>query len=275
MKRGMKKSVVCLLSLVMLLTLLPMAAYAATGAATYPYLTFQDSNDFTIVGPQISYEEIKAVGLDASFVKHDIPDPWNVTWTSNNPIVAFPVPTFGDTNYVVLLDEGEATVTASYTCADGTVITCPSNVVSERRNNPTSVVNSVSVKVYGSPGSGIEINLPSLNVPLFTLKSVFGPDFDDADVLTKDPTALHALLYALELELDDDDFVWGDPGWDWDWVPGNVTIISQGSYVMTIGGDTSGWPVGWKYKLNDVELEKASSIAKLTTGSSVDWAFRE
>lgn len=192
------------------------------------------------MAPQICYEVIRAVGLDASFVKHDISDPENITWTTTDQNVAYIIPD-DDTVYVVCLDEGTATVTASYTCADSTVITCPCNVVVERRNNSVNMVNNVNVTIKEIPPLGnppnFDISRSSqdnptdpINVPLFALTSIW-PGIDDDDVLTKDPTALHALLYTLEVEKDDDNYVWGDQGWDWDWVPNNVTLQSEGSYV--------------------------------------------
>lgn len=98
----MKKLVKSMLLLVFLLALTAAPAFA--GQDTYPYLTFEDSADFTVVAPQISYEVIRAVGLDASFVKHDISDPENITWSTTDQNVAFIIPD-DDTVYVVCLDE--------------------------------------------------------------------------------------------------------------------------------------------------------------------------
>ncbi|MCL6610366.1 MAG: hypothetical protein K6T66_02360 [Peptococcaceae bacterium] len=279
----MKKLARSTLLMAFLLALMAVPAFA--GADTYPYLTFEDSQDFTVVAPRISYEVIRAVGLDANFVKHDISDPENITWTTSNQNVAFIIPV-EDTVYVVCLNEGTATVTASYTCADNTVITCSSNVVVERRSNPVNMVNNVSVTIKEIPPLGnppnFDISRSSqdnpadpINVPLFSLTSIW-PGIDDDDVLTKDPTALHALLYTLEVELDDDNYLWGEQGWDWDWVPNNVTLQFEGSYVYQIGAHQSGWPTGWKFKVNDTEYDIASSIVKINSGDKkVDWAFTD
>ncbi len=255
---------------VFLLSMMVVPAFADQ----YPYLTLQDSADFTIVKPQLSSESVTAVGLDANFVKQTISDPQNISWSSSNSNVAYVTPSSGATVNIWNLAEGEATVTASYTNDDNTVVTCPINVVTERRFNPVNEVNDVDVIVKGSNGSGIDINLADVTIPKFNLTEVFGSAFNDDDVLKMDPTALHALLYVLELEKDDDNYAYGDPGWDWDWVPNNVTITSEGSYVSVIANDASGWPVGWKFKVNGTEPESAASINKVTANGSVTWEYR-
>lgn len=273
----MKKLLTGALLAVFLLALAVTPAFG-TGADTYPYLTFQDSADLTIVKPASDSESVTAMGLDSNWQKQAISDPQNITWSSSDSNVAYVYPTAGATVTIYTVAEGEATVTASYTCADNSVITCPANVVVERTTNPVALATDVDVTIVGDTGgSGINISKTGQNavdVPWFSLQDVFGSTFNEDDVLTMDPTAMHALLYTLELEKDDDGYVWGDPGWDWDWVPNNVTVISEGSYVQEIDGDVSGWPTGWKFKVNNVELDAAASIAKITNDDEVDWAFR-
>lgn len=269
----MKKLLRGILLLVFLLALTATPAFA--GADTYPYLTFQDSADFTIVAPRISYEDITARGLDSTYTKQVISDPQNITWTSSDEDVALVVPDFGATAYVIALSEGQAVITASYTCADNTVIECPANVVVERRNNPVNLVQDVDITIVGDPnGSGINISRTKtganpVDVPLFSLTSIW-PGIDDADVLSTDPTALHALLYTLEEEMDDDNFTWGDPGWDWDWVPNNVVVTSQGAYIQAIGGDQ----YGWHFTVNGVEPAYAASIYKVNDTAPVGFNFQ-
>ena len=269
-------------STLLLVFLLLMAAPAF--ADTYPYLTFQDSEDFTIVKSIGDSESITARGLDSSYQKQTISNPANITWATSNASVALfydevndvQVSTItGATVQVDLVGQGEATITASYTCDNNTVITCPANVVVERTSGPVSQVSGIDVTIVGDPnGSGIDIDLTGDNndvdVPLFSLKDVFGSSFDDSDVLKMDPSGLHAALYALELEEDDDNITWGQPGWDWDWVPSHVTLLSQGSYIAEIDGDQ----YAWTYEINGVDPgDKAISIIKLNTDGSVELRF--
>ncbi len=274
----MKKLFGSALLLVFLLALMATPAFA--GADNYPYLTFEDSADFTIVAPRISAESITARGLDANFVKQVISDPININWASSDTNVARVLPARGATVIVTARNVGRATITASYECADGTVIECPANVVVERRINPSTGVDDVEVTVLGDPaGSGIDIDLTgddAVDIPMFSLKDVFGSGFDDSDVLQMDPSALHALLYTLELTLGDGQTIPDWHNWNWTWVNSHgVVITSQGSYVQEIDGDVSGWPVGWKFMVNGDELEAASSIAEIQDTDEVDWAFRQ
>lgn len=265
------------LSIILTLMLVLFLAPAAF-ADQYPYLTFESSDDFTIVDYADEIATVKAVGLDANFIKHEITNPGNITWTTSKAAVA----DFGGVNTVTgasatitLNAEGEAIITASYTNDDGSIITCPCNIVVERLDTPVTQASGVKIWVKGDvQGSGIDI-YEELIVPLFNLTEIYGPSFDDSDVLKKDPTALHALLYALELEKGNNTVIYGDPAWNWNWVKDNVTILNQGTYVFEIAGDESGWPIGWKFMVNDIEEEKAASIVKIEDNSKVDWAFRE
>ncbi len=250
-------------------------------ADNYSYLTFQDSADFVVIKPQLSSETVTAVGFDGE--KLIISDPENIRWSSSNPNVAYVTPSSGATVDIwTLAERGDATVTARYVSDnntprnihDDTVCSCSVKViVDERTVNPVNEVNDVDVIVKGSNGSGIDINLADVTIPKFNLTEVFGSAFNDDDVLKMNPTALHALLYVLELEKDDDNYTYGDPNWDWDWVPTHVTLDSEGSYVKIIDGDGSNWPIGWNAEVDGELCHYPPSISPVSANGSVYWHY--
>ena len=147
------------------------------------------------------------------------------------------------------------------------------------KSTATTSVSSISVEVDFS-GTANDFTQSGLTVPLFSLDDVFGTGFDDGDVLKKDPSAMHALLYALELENDrdgTDDIT--NPDWDWDWVSANVTVTSEGTFVTKITPDTNDATTGWQYEVKPssgsyADPGYAASIYELNASDSVKWEYK-
>ncbi len=253
-----------------------------TFAATYQFISFTDSNDFTIVKQDTGItENISVVGYKADYTS----EPVNATWTTSNSNVAKflvngqeVVSATGSNVTVKLVGVGEAVITATYDS-----LTVPSNIVVEDKNAvPKNVVPSdIVVNVDGIDAPDTIFNGNNGLITCFDIADVVNTKGQgSADVLTKDVTALHALLYALEVENDDDNVVdMTDPAWDWDWVtPSRVTVSSEGTYVEKIAGDDgyTGYPNGWQFKVggvNGTSPEKAASILKLEDNKSTAWKF--
>ncbi|SFG56882.1 protein of unknown function [Desulfotomaculum arcticum] len=236
-------------------------------------LTLDDSKDFTVVGAADYKEGMKVVGLDSSYQKLTIQNQAGISWFTSDAAVAKFLDedeeeqtsiTGTDTVTVLLTGPGRATITATF---NG--MTIDSNVMVEETTQDPDAEN-IDVQVVGIDSESFTFN--DLDVDLFSLKDdVFGSGFDDADVLKEDATALHALLYALELKYDPDE---GEP-WDWDWVAGNTNVVisSEGSYVEKIEDDVNDGTTGWQYTVNNQDPGYAGSIYELNDGDSVVWEY--
>ncbi|WP_432402876.1 hypothetical protein [Wukongibacter sp. M2B1] len=270
----MRKALSMLLVTAMMLAMLSVPAFADDGCTTYPYITMDNSDDFTIVKQGTSSTEyVKAVGLDASYVKNDftsLEDDY-ITWTtSDSSVVKFYNDYYQEVNSITGKDTvtlkmkgiGAATVTITYNPPDDSPISVTSYVVVE---GTTYTGDATGISVEAATDSTTYCSQTNLTVEEFSLDDIFGSSFDDDDVLKNSPSAIHALLYALELENDSDGCTdVDDANWDWDWVSANVQLDSEGSYVQKIGDD---WY--WQYKLNGVEVQNASSATALENGDDV------
>lgn len=271
----MKHKVLCLLMTLALMLCL-FSGTALASVTNYPYITMDDSDDFTVVknvSGGTANASVKVVGMDSSYVKHDFTGEEDdyLTWSSDNTSVATVSPGSGNaTATISVLDEGSATVTITYDTptADPVTVTC--FVVGE--DTITNSVAGIDVTVDGSGDSqsnpASNFSLTNLTVYRFEL-DMFDPAIDDADVLKRSPSALHALLYALELNNDDDAYFYTDANWDWDWVPDHVTLDYEGSYVVEINGDE----YSWEYTVNSSDPGHAASAHKLSANDEVDWDF--
>ncbi|WP_053955273.1 DUF4430 domain-containing protein [Inediibacterium massiliense] len=260
----MKKTLSFMLVLTLILSLAGIPAFAADADITM--LTLDDSSDFTVVGYGDEPEEMKVVGLTSSYQKVDIENKEGIVWeTSDENIVAFvkdgkevegKTIAGQDTVNIKLKEAGRATITA--TLGDKDKITPISSyiVVEEPSDNPT--VEKVNVKIIGKTFGPVEVK--GLTLTNDSLEEYF----DDADVLKENPSALHALMKALEQEKGKE------------WVKNNIVVKNQGGYVEKIGTDdsSSDWSNGWQYTVNGQKQEKAASIYELHDGDNVVWEFK-
>lgn len=276
----MKKTFGLLVVALLVVCNVGVLSFAATTA--YPNVTFESSDDFTIVRDANTPETIKAMGLTSSYAKvgFNADEIDCLVWRTSDPSVIkfnywwiFNSSTIYDKDEVKLVTtgSGDATVTVTYNPPNGDPVSVSSYVVVEN-GQITSSVSNIDTVVAGTVASTQLTNTGS--VPLFDLNDVFGAGFDDADVLKETPTVLHALLFNLELKNDPDGATSiTDSNWDWDWVSANVNITSQGSFVTNIGTDVNKYPKGWQYKLNNASIQKASSVSDLTSSDDVNWFF--
>lgn len=266
-KIGMVLSTACLLSL------------TATSAFAYQGVTVADSDDFTIVGAAFDEEVVGAQLLDDSWQKVDITDASKVTWTSSDDATVkvwdpdanggrggWAASVSGITETKLRFENSsqhlDAVVTIDY---DNETYTCPINIAKELSSPETS-------------RTGIDVTIDGVNVTDFTttgitvnntdLNDIFGVGLDDDDVLKNQPTAMHALLKALQDEFGTS---------NWDWVSSNVTVGTEGSYVEEIGSDENDWTNGWQFKVKDganwVDPGKAASIYRLANDEEIKWEF--
>jgi hypothetical protein len=268
----MKKRILAVLLAVGLVFLFAPTALAIN----YEYITLDESEDYTFVldasGGSVTTSSIHVLGMDSSYNTYEIStaDEANLTWTIPSTAAAefagtgLKTLTGTDTAAItVTAPDQEFTVTVTYT-NDG----IPDAVVTifvAAEGTGSDYVTGIDVDVTGDTAGTVDQD--NLTVPLFDLKDVFFTFGDDdvADVLKNSPSALHALLYALELQKDPDT---GNP-WDWDWVSNNVEIISQGSYVSGIASDY----YGWTYTVNGDDPEHAASAHALNDNDDVVWIF--
>lgn len=272
----MKKSLSMLLVVVMMVAVLAVPSFADDGCTTYPYITMADGNDFTIVKQGTGEsEDVKVVGLGAAYTKHGFTDAEKdyITWTtSNSSVVQFKsgfstVSTKAGVDLVTLktMGTGTATVTITYDTPDDSPVSVTCYVVVEGTTYTGDVTN---ISVESKTDTTTYCSKTGLTVEAFSLKDIFGQSFDDDDVLKNSPSAVHALLFALELENDPDGCTdVDDVNWDWDWVSANVEINSQGSYIMTIGSDYY-----WEYYLNNQYGNSAASATALSNYDEIDFA---
>lgn len=263
----MRKALSMLLVTAMMLTILVVPAFADDGCTTYPYITMDNSDDFTIVKQGTNLTEyVKVVGLDSSYVKHDFTstEDDHITWTTSDSNVVKFVSGFTTVSTkqgvaeatLKTMGTGTATVTITYDTPDDPPVSVTCYVVVE---GTTYTGDVTGISVEAKAGTTTYCSQSNLTVEEFSLKDIFGLNFDDDDVLKNSPSGIHALLYALELENDPDGCTdVDDANWDWDWVSTNVELDSEGSYVNRIGNDYY-----WEYKLNNVKEENASSATAL------------
>jgi len=279
----MKKFLSVTLVMMMLFSFASIGSFADDGCTTYPYITMDSSDDFTHVMNANNTATIKVVGLSSSFVKTDFTptEKQYLTWkTSDNTVAKFKIGALEynkisgyDDVRVVAKGEGRATITITYDTPDDEPVSVTSTIVVEG----TGATPSVSLVDIAVNGVNIgDFTMDDVTVPLFSLKAIYGTSYDDADVLKKQPTALHGLLYALECQYDLDGTTdINNANWDWDWVSANVTITSQGSYVSAISTDVNSGTTGWQYTINSVSSNYASSIEPLSTSDNLGWAFED
>ena len=248
--KDVRRSLSMLLVMVMILA---MTAVPTLANSQLAMLTL-DSSNFTIVGNINDIHVIEAKGLDSSYGSAPV-DPTKVVWESLNPSVAT-VSQSGAEATVTLVGVGEAEVRASYT--DSGVAPVSSNIVVE--GPAEGPVNSIKITIKDDQGTTVvETTLNDFDV--FSLKTVYGSSFDDADVLKNNPSVLHALVKAL-----------GDD-------PSKAVISSGGSYVDGILGifseydPATGSYLGWHYRVNGSLPDKSASMYQLKTGDTIEWFY--
>lgn len=279
----MKKITVTLVICLVTFFAIGATSFAATDPIAYPSITFEDSNDFTIVKDPSVVETLKAMGLTASWNKSAFTSDeiQYLTWRTSDPSVIkfnywgfFSASTLRGREEVKLktVGSGNATITVTYNPPNGNPVSVSSYVVVEN-GQVISNISGVTTKVTGTVAT-TQLETTK-TIPLFSLKDIYGNSFDDSDVLKCTPTAIHAILYNLELKNDPDNAISiNDPSWDWDWVQENVTITSQGSYINGISPDIASGTTGWQYSINGVDGTKSSSVVDLSNGINVHWDFK-
>lgn len=290
-------AVICITALLVLMMAAPV--FAAVPPRAFDLVTFDDSSDFTIVKQGLLTVEpnITLVGLNyttyekQAFEADEFPyinwvsDSTRVILFDSNDIWNFGYSITGtDSVAAVILGRGTSNITATY--APGVVP--PQSVFSYVVAEGITITNSVSnvtlnyegdaTGVFNYPDSGATPPKPSLTVPRFSLQTVFGAGFEDSDVLKNTPSALHALLYGLEIEKSTEGPTTPIADFDWDWVRSNVLITSQGSYVDSIGADVPYTTpefdyYGWQYRLNGADPGHAASVTPLNNNDVVRWFF--
>lgn len=267
----MKKNLSKVLSLVLVLAFAFSLMALQVSAGTITAITFDDPADFAIVRTVGATESIKVMGISGGS-KVNIADVANISWTSTNTsIVKFlsggvEVNSISGTDTVTIkvVGTGRANVVAAY---GG--YTVPSVVDSSTDSN--TLATGIKLEVEGKSTDHFTIN--NMNVPLFSLKAVFGPSYADSGVLQNKVTALHALLYGLERHYDPD-YSGGvevtdvnSPAWDWDWVSANVIVNYGGAYVFKVGTDVN-W---WVYQVNGVSPSYGASQYVLPNNAFEYW----
>ncbi|MCG8483133.1 MAG: hypothetical protein MJA31_07480, partial [Clostridia bacterium] len=240
----MKKTLSFLLITILMMSVFGLTAFADDGCTTYPYITLADSADFTIVTQGLAnYKTVKVQGLNASWTKVDFTatEKDYITWTTSNGsnvrfLDGFNLKTSlsgTDTATIVVFATAtaDATVTITYDTPDDDPVSVTSYIYAEGTST-TSSVSNIDVVVDAS-GAANDFTSPGLNVPLFNLLDE-GIVTDDDDVLHQAPSALHALLYALEIYHSTETTSTNINNFDWNWVKANVVIESEGSFVKKI-----------------------------------------
>ncbi|WFD10706.1 DUF4430 domain-containing protein [Tepidibacter hydrothermalis] len=247
-------------------------AISANAQDNIANLTLDDGRDFSVVNEIGHVEEIRAIGASADWqTKIEIPDTENIKWTTSDDKIA-EVMGAGDIAYVNLVGEGEATITVTYNKK-----TVTSKIVVERKGEAKNKIANITVGVDENQDGMIQDNekyIKGGEIELFSLKDELGmSDADVADVLKKDPTALHALLQALEIQNDEEGISDG-----YDYVKeqikeGKLSIESEGSYIRVLLGTENNYTKGWQYKINDKKQDRTASIYKLNEGDTVKFEF--
>lgn len=255
-----KRSLSLLMVMIMVLGMTIMPTFAAGQLAM---LTL-DSDDFTIVGEIGDTKSITMTnGLDSSYQEVDI-DGSKVQWDSSNlEIVEVTDVTHTDDTSTVefkLKKAGEVKLTASY--ADSGVQSVHSNIVIE--GPAEGPVSNIEVTIVDETNNTTLVSKTLGSVSAFSLKDVFGSGFDDADVLKNNPSALHALVDALDNAQRN-----------------TLEITSQGTYIQKMLGLEGTWNSdtnsfwGWQYKVNGSIPDKAASIYQLEDDMTIEFFYAE
>ncbi|QZY55694.1 DUF4430 domain-containing protein [Crassaminicella profunda] len=272
----MKKVFSLMLVLTLVLGLAGVQAFAAGGIED---ITFNDANKFTIgteVGELIEYT-VKGLEVnDGSYTKVEISDPQNIHWTTSNAaVVDFDGSASGAAVTVEAIEEGTATITATY---NG--MSVESHVTVSPKSS-TATVKNVNMKVI-FPGKdklqnpsqvsdnelldSIDVTIPELTN--FSLKDIYGSSYNDSAVMQDKVTAMHAFLYALEEKCDPEGHTDG-----WDWVRENVTVGYSGNFVSKVGVYENFGMTGWMYKVNNVLPMVGAAQYELKNGDQEKWGF--
>ncbi len=266
MKRNniFKRSLSLLMVMIMVLGMTIMPTFAAGQLAM---LTL-NADDFTIVGDIGDTKSITMTnGLDSSYQKVDI-EGSKVQWDSSDPTVVEIISTSStaktSTVNFELKKAGEVKLTASYT--DPGVQLVHSNIVIE--GPAEGPVSNIEVTIVDDEGTTVrEKTISSLDVFDLATSYVdggFGANFDDADVLKNNPSALHALAKVLTPKERED-----------------ADITSQGTYIQEMLGLEGEWNSetnsfwGWQYRVNGEEPDKAASIYQLENKMTIEFFYAE
>lgn len=268
MKRNniFKRSLSLLMVMIMVLGMTIMPTFAAGQLAM---LTL-NADDFTIVGDIGDTKSITMTnGLDSSYQKVDI-EGSKVQWDSSDPTVVEITSTSStaktSTVNFELKKAGEVKLTASYT--DPGVQSVHSNIVIEE--SPKGAVDGIKVKVVDEKNNRVLVAEKTFDdFDVFNLATSyedggFGEDFDDADVLKNNPSALHALAKVLTPKERED-----------------ADITSQGTYIQEMLGLEGEWNSetnsfwGWQYRVNGEEPDKAASIYQLENKMTIEFFYAE
>ncbi len=253
-------------SMVLVITLVLGFGGIQSFAVSIDDITFDNGTMFSVglgINEEFTYT---AKGLEGGS-KVDISDPQNISWTtSNSSVVDFVGSTTGETVTVEAKSAGKAVITATY---NG--MSVESNVFTANGYSYDYVQN-ISMQVIGETTDNFTINIPFLNN--FSLKDVFGSSYNDSGILKDEVTAMHALLYALEVYYDTEGLTDG-----WDWVSANVEVGYNGAFVSKIGADSNYGMTGWMYKIKpsgetnwELPMISASQYV-LGNGDQEKWGF--
>lgn len=270
----MKKKVLALLLMAALFCFTATAALAAPAQLEfiYPEDSAQYTWVFDVTDHSVDTDPIFILGMSTDYQVHELTAEeeglllWTIpsgdaaqfsngqkTYTGNNPVIT-----------VTGRDE-DITVTCYYDYnqngIDDSDVSVPIFLVGE--TNVTSIIiNGVTVGIHGQDVG--DFTLPNQAIPLYDradLAAWFGGNKNDyADVLNYNPSALSALLYALETH------------YGYDWVAGNVKLDSEGAYVSDIDGDGSADGY-WTYTVNGDDPGHAAGAHWLHQYDAVTWTF--
>lgn len=277
------------MAIVALLGTFVMAA-PVSAQTVYPMVTLDDSANFTLIEQgTVNSAELTLMGLTASYEKVSFTsaeedyiswaadtagivlfiDGWNIGTTMDDT----------DTVTVLIVGDGETVVTATYNVGTNPSVTSYILVEDEE----VSSVSGIDITYNGDVTT--DFTMTDVTVPLFDMGDALDvADADVADVLVESPTALHALIWALEIQNSSETVNTPIANFDWDWVQGqtngedNVFIESEGSYVDSIGADEAYSDAnynfyGWQFEVDDVEMPHAASATTLVGTDSVTWFF--
>lgn len=135
----------------------------------------------------------------------------------------------------------------------------------------TPSVSNVTTEIYGNYFHNVA---NTATIPLFDLNNIYGSSFDDRNISKTTPTAMHALLYNLELKYDSDGTSnLQSENWDWDWVQANTTMGLCGTVVQKVGVNNlnSG---AWYCEINDV-IQPLATACELDNNDKVEWHYND
>lgn len=256
------------LSLLMVMIMIFGITIMPTFAAGQLSMLTLNANDFTIVGDIGDTNSITMTdGLDSSYQKVDI-EGSKVQWDSSDPTVVEITSTSNtsktSTVNFQLKKAGEVKLTASYT--DPGVQSVHSNIVIEE--SPKGAVSNIVVTIVDETDNTTLVNTTIGSVSVFSLKTIFGSNFDDADVLKNNPSALHALVDTLD-----------------DNQRSTLEITSEGTYIQKLLNReakfdlATGAYLGWQYEVTrgnqNLTPEEAASIFRLESGDEIKFFYAE